>query len=102
MHAVALHGKRYESHIDVLMDGLRMTLYEPYHPECKLLVRDAKTGSDYETVFPHGGDDPYKTEIECFIEAARTKNTERVACSYSDAAKTYEFSWKIRSTSKSW
>lgn len=38
-HAVSLHGPKYEAAIEVLADGLRMSLEEPYFPECKLRVR---------------------------------------------------------------
>lgn len=94
MHTIALHGKKYESHIDVLMDGLRMTLYEPYHPECTLRVR--KSGSDEEVVTPYGDDDPYKRELDVFFDAVSSGNAEGVKSPYSDAAKTYNFTWAIR------
>lgn len=94
MHAIALHGEKYESQIDVLMDGLRMTLYEPYHPECSLRVR--KSGSDDEEVIPYGTDDPYRRELEVFFDAVRTGNADGVRSPYSDAAKTYNFTWAIR------
>ena len=96
MHTVALHGKRYESQLEVLMDGLRMTLYEPYHPECKLLVRDSRTGSDYEVVHEYGTDDPYETEMKTFLDAVRTKDRSDIASSYTDAAETYNFTWAVR------
>ena len=38
-HAVCLHGPKYETAIEVWGDGLRMSLEEPYFPECKLKVR---------------------------------------------------------------
>ena len=78
------------------MDGLRMTLYEPYHPECKLLIRDGKTNSDLEVSLDYGRDDPYETEINSFINAVNTKNPDGIASSYEDAAKTYEFTCAIR------
>ena len=38
-HAISLHGRKYEATIEVWADGLRMSLEEPYFPECKLRVR---------------------------------------------------------------
>ena len=39
IHAIALHGPKYEATIEVWADGLRMSLEEMYFPECKLRVR---------------------------------------------------------------
>ena len=41
-HAIALHGPKYEAAIEIWADGLRITLEEPYFPECKLRVRIGK------------------------------------------------------------
>jgi len=41
-HGVALHGKKYETSIDVWGDGLRMALEDPYTPECKLRIRQGQ------------------------------------------------------------
>ena len=38
-HAVALHGGRYETAINIWADGLRMELVDPYFPDCTLRVR---------------------------------------------------------------
>ena len=76
------------------MDGLRMTLYEPYHPECKLLVRDNK--SDYEVSYEYGTDDPYETEMRVFLDAVKSGDAAKIASSYSDAAESYNFTWTIR------
>ena len=99
MHVVALHGKRYESHIDVMMDGLRMTLHEPYLPECVLRVRSSKNGNK-EEVFEFGAEDPYLTQMRVFLDAVRTGDNGQVASSYSDAAKTYNMTWAIKRASE--
>ena len=96
MHTVALHGHRYESHIEVIMDGLRLTLYEPYHPECKLLVRDGRTGSVQEKVYEFPSTDPYEEELKVFLEAMHNKDGTKIQSSYEDATKTYYLSWYIR------
>ena len=41
-HGVALHGRKYETAIDVWGDGLRLALVEPYFPECKLRIRQGQ------------------------------------------------------------
>ena len=41
-HGATLHGKKYEAAIDIWCDGLRLSLEEPYFPECKLRVRMGK------------------------------------------------------------
>ena len=41
-HGVTLHGKKYETSIDVWGDGLRMALEDPYTPECKLRIRQGQ------------------------------------------------------------
>ena len=41
-HGVALHGKKYETSIDVWGDGLRMALEDPYFPECKLRIQQGQ------------------------------------------------------------
>ena len=94
MHAVALPGSKYESHIEVLMDSLRITLYEPYWPECKLLVRDVRSESD--VVYEFGDDDPYETEMRTFLDAVRKRDASDIASSYKDAAQTYNFTWAVR------
>ena len=38
-HIVSLHGPKYETAIELWADGLRISLEEPYFPECKLKVR---------------------------------------------------------------
>ena len=38
-HGITLHGQKYETAIDVWADGLRLSLEEPYFPECRLRAR---------------------------------------------------------------
>eukprot|EP00118_Oscarella_pearsei_P026710 m.310323 g.310323 ORF g.310323 m.310323 type:complete len:378 (+) comp50902_c0_seq1:42-1175(+) len=98
MHGVALHGKEYEATFDVWADGLRMSLVEPYRPTCKLRVRTGDAES--EQVFTFENADPYLEEDKAFIEAIKTGNHALVKCPYSDAAKTYNFTWAIRQASE--
>ena len=41
-HGVTLHGRKYETAIEVWADGLRLALQDLYFPECKLRVRMGK------------------------------------------------------------
>ena len=93
VHAVSLHGQKYESSIDILMDGLRMTLYEPYHPICRLEVRDG--GNDVQ-VYDFGKEDLYELELRTFLNAVRSGDFSKIESPYEDAAKTYDFTWAIR------
>ena len=97
MHAVCLQGDGcFETQIDILMDGLRMTLYEPYEPTCKLMVHDGRGGPGREFSESYGSDDPYKSELETFVSSVRSGDASAIRSSYADAAKTYELSWQVR------
>jgi hypothetical protein len=41
MHGVLLHGDKYENEIEILGDGYRICLIDPYG-KCKVQVRDLK------------------------------------------------------------
>lgn len=98
MHTTCLYGKKYEVGFEVYMDGLRMTLEDPYLETCRLNVRDSK--SDEDTVFEFGDCDPYMEEIAAFIDAVRTGNKSGIRSPYQDASKTYEFTRRINSAEK--
>ncbi|CAL4070016.1 unnamed protein product [Meganyctiphanes norvegica] len=93
-HTVALQGRRYESAIEVQLDGLRLTLEEPYEPTCRLRIREA--GNDDEHVYTFENEDPYMKELETFIQAVKRKDTKQVKSTYADAAKSYLLTWAIR------
>ena len=96
-HGLTLWGKRYEASIDLWADGLRITLEEPYQPNCVLRVRRGFT--DKEEVFTFPAADPYLEEDRAFLEAVRTGNQNLIRSSYEDASKTYELSWGIKRAS---
>ena len=98
-HGLTLWGKRYEASIDLWADGLRITLEEPYQPNCVLRVRRGFT--DKEEVFTFPDADPYLEEDRAFLEAVRTGNQNLIRSSYEDASKTYELSWGIKRASMS-
>jgi predicted dehydrogenase len=96
-HGIYLWCKRYEASLDIWADGLRISLEEPYHPECVVRVRRGYT--DKEEVFPFPDADPYLEEDRVFLEAVRTGNPGLIRSTYEDAYKTYELSWAIRRAS---
>lgn len=97
-HTVCLHGKKYEASIDVFMDGLRLSLEEPYLDTCRLKVRGEN--SDDDVIFEFGDCDPYIKEISTFLDAVRTGNKSGIRSPYQDASKTYEFTRKIVAAEK--
>ena len=98
-HGISLHCQRYEANIDIWADGLRMSLEEPYYPECKLRVRRGYT--DEEEIFPFPNVDPYYREDEAFLKAVSNGDSSLIRSSYEDAFKTYSLSWAIRRASTS-
>lgn len=100
MHSVALPGTRYEANIDVQLDGLKLSLIEPYEKDCILRVRSINNedaNKDQDFTFP--SDDSYLTELGTFIKAIRTNDPSLVKSPYSDAALTYQMTWAIRRAS---
>lgn len=99
MHSIAIPGSRYEANIDVQMDGLKLSLIEPYEDDCVLRVRDIKSADPNKDVdYTFKGNDTYYNELSAFIEAVRRGDNSGIKSSYADAAKTYMFTWKIRNT----
>ena len=68
-HGVALGGRRYEARVEAWADGLRVTLDDPYFPECKLRIR---RGESEETVEEFVDEDAYQSEVNAFADAIRT------------------------------
>ncbi|KAK3608320.1 hypothetical protein CHS0354_030770 [Potamilus streckersoni] len=97
MHSVALPGTRYEANIDVQLDGLKLSLIEPYEKHCTLRVRNITSADPNEHQdFTFEDDDSYLREIETFIHAVRERDQSNIKSSYDDAAKTYQMTWAIR------
>ena len=99
MHTVALPGTRYEANIDVQLDGLKLSLIDPYSVDegCILKVRDMDN-LNKDVVYNFGDSDCYKEELETFLKAVRTTDQSIIQSSYADATKTYNLSWAIRKT----
>ena len=93
-HAVALHGCKYDTAIDVICDGLRMTLEDIYSQEYRLVVRRGSTDDTVEVKVPI--EDTYLTELQMFIDAVRSGDDNKITSSYEDAAKTYLATLAIR------
>ena len=45
-------------------------------------------------------DDPYRDQIEAFVDDVMGKKNERVLSSFEDAIQTYEFTWGIKEASE--
>lgn len=96
-HSIALPGVRYEANIDVQLDGLKLSLIEPYQDSCILRVRNMEKGRrDEDRDFTFEGSDSYSTELKTFMESVRTNDQSVIKSSYADAVKTYELTWAIR------
>lgn len=91
-HAVLLHGRKYETELEVWGDGFRAALLDPYG-DCRVLVRSTHSEQTEEFRFPQ--DDPYLTENRAFLHAIRSGDRSGIRSSYEDALKTYEFTWAI-------
>jgi len=98
-HGVLLHGKRYESEIDIWGDGYRILLEDPYD-KCILRVRAPMTEHETSTSF-QGDGDCYLAEVLAFLNAIRSGDNSVVLSPYADAFKTYELSWQIRMSTES-
>ncbi|XP_033741441.1 uncharacterized protein UNK4.17-like [Pecten maximus] len=97
MHSITLPGSRYQATIDVQLDGLQLSLIDPYESTSILRVRNLEGGNpnqDQDFVFDN--DDKYLRELDTFIKAVRQRKQSLIKSSYEDATKTYELTWAIR------
>ncbi len=92
LHGALLHGRRYESEIEIWGDGLRLVLEDPYGA-CRLRIREP--GGDVSRVETFDDADPYMEEDRAFLEAVRRRRPESVRSPYADAFRTYELSCAI-------
>jgi predicted dehydrogenase len=91
-HGTLLHGRKYESELEVWGDGLRMVLSDPYGA-CQLHVRRPH-GERTETL-SFAEDDPYLAEDRAFIDAVRRRDASGIRSPYADAMKTFALTWAI-------
>lgn len=92
-HALLLHGKAYDTELEVWADGLRAVLRDPYSPACHL---DLRSGEMHSTQTPvDGANDPYYAEMDAFLRAIRENRPDLIRSPYADAARTYEVTWAI-------
>jgi predicted dehydrogenase len=92
VHGAMLQGEAYDASLELMADGLRIAVVEPYSekPTLRVLIGN----SDKETVFEFPGDDMYLTEDREFLKAIQGDGDIR--CQYSNAVNTYAFTCKIR------
>ncbi len=92
-HGILLHGRKYDSELEVWGDGLRMVLADPYGA-CRLSVR--YPGGEKVETLAFAEDDPYLSEDAAFIQAVRGRDASAIRSPYADAFKTFELTWAIR------
>ncbi|TMW68855.1 hypothetical protein Poli38472_001011 [Pythium oligandrum] len=93
VHGALHQGMKYDASIEIMADGLRIEVVEPYS-DCPILkVREAGSEDDKELKFP--GDDMYLTEDNEFLKAVTGQEAE-IKCHYSDAINTYILTCQIR------
>ena len=92
-HSALLHGKTYDTELEVLADGLHAVLTDPYSDACQLQIRSG--GFRSAPVPADGMNDPYLAEMEAFISAIREGRPELARSPYQDAAKTFEVTCRI-------
>lgn len=92
-HAVALQGTAYACELEVWADGYHMRLVDPYQAPT-LYVR--RPGDDHEERHVYTDDDPFFSEVSCFIDCIEGGPDPHILSSFEDATKTYELTWAIR------
>ncbi|TMW61213.1 hypothetical protein Poli38472_013676 [Pythium oligandrum] len=93
VHGALHQGLSYEATIEIMADGLRIAVLEPYS-DCPILkIREAGSEEDKVLTFP--GDDMYLTEDREFLKAVNGEPAE-IKCQYSDAINTYILTCQIR------
>jgi len=96
IHTVQLHGSKYESELEIIGDGYRITLTDPYDA-CRLSYIASGQTTPVECKLP---DDPYYIEVETFVEACKTRDPSKIASSFMDAFRTHQLTWAIRVASE--
>lgn len=97
-HAVALHGARFATELDVYADGFSLRLVDPYNSPA-LYVRRPSSEDEEEYRFPD--DDPFYTEAANMVDCAeRGRGAAPLHSSFGDAVKTYALTWAIRLASE--
>jgi len=91
-HSVLLHGWTYDTQLEVSGDGYSIILKDPYDKN-EITFRAPGDEVPRTMTVPN---DPYWDEIETFITAVKTKNSEKIRSRYADAFKTYQATWAIR------
>jgi len=86
-HALTMKGTRYHTEFELWLDGMRISLYDPYTEHCVVTVNDEE--------IPFPDDDPYLTEDRIFLHAVINRDTSEIKSSYHDSFKTYKLTYKI-------
>jgi predicted dehydrogenase len=98
VHGALLHGRRYESAIEIWADGLRIVLDDPYDA-CRVIIREP--GRDTSRMEEFADDDPYLAEDEAFVRAIRERRPDLIRSPYEDAFQTYALTCAIAEAARS-
>lgn len=92
VHGALLQGEAYDASVEIMADGLRISVVKPYSetPMLKVLQGD----SDEEVSFEFSGDEMYLTEDREFLKAVH--GIGDIRCQNLDAVNTYALTCKIR------
>jgi len=91
-HSLLLHGWSYDTQLEICGDGYSIILKDPYDKN-EITFRAPGDEVARTMTVPN---DPYWEEIETFIDAVKSKNSQKIRSSFADAFKTYEATWAIR------
>ena len=99
---MVLEGAGFAAEIEIICEGMRVLLTDPYLPETVTLqVRRAGSDQMQNVPIPAGEDDMYLNELSAFIEAVRSSDTSGIRSPYDDALKTYELTQIIAERARS-
>ncbi|ORX36612.1 putative oxidoreductase C terminal-domain-containing protein [Kockovaella imperatae] len=95
IHGTCIHEGDYDCELVVLADGWKLRLVDPYGVAPRLYVR--RPGTTSETMTEFKNDDPYYNEFSDLVDVIQGKaNQSAVRSTFTDAMKTYKFTWAIR------
>jgi len=94
IHGICLHEGDYDCEVNVLADGWKFTLREPYSASPYLMVR--RPGGHREERIDFNEDDCYNSEFSTLIDILDGKTgPDAILSSYADALETYKLTCEI-------
>ena len=104
-HTMLLHGESYETELELITDGMRLVIQNPYDPEnAKLLVRRGRhqvdNFNDTVSLQFDRKSDMYYEELHAFLHGIISGDHSRIQSSIRDALQTYLTTTTITQRSK--